>query len=251
MVRKLMGLGIIEETPNRIVLQCSIDPSKFPLDSLMRRLYIIASTMHKESMQALIEGDLELAKDAAFREEEANTIYWLILRLLILAQGNRAVAEKIGLKDTLKIIGDRVIAKYLEGIADYSKIIALNVIDIGKYKTIIGKKATEILIQMSELAYGICQHAMNGVFTGDIKVLNNTMEMKNTIENSEQKLIRELPNQLHCSSENMYDAIGQIRVIAWSLVRIAEHGAMIAEIAMNRAIEKGSEICKYVAENLK
>ncbi|MCK4443322.1 MAG: hypothetical protein KAW09_02180, partial [Thermoplasmata archaeon] len=42
-VPKLMGLGIIEETSNRIVLQCSIDPSKFPIHTLIRRLYIITS----------------------------------------------------------------------------------------------------------------------------------------------------------------------------------------------------------------
>src|SRR5512136_1505297 len=35
---RLMGLGIVQETPERIDLQCSVDPTKFKLDMLMRRL---------------------------------------------------------------------------------------------------------------------------------------------------------------------------------------------------------------------
>ncbi|MBI4416674.1 MAG: phosphate uptake regulator PhoU, partial [Euryarchaeota archaeon] len=30
--RRLMGMGIIEETASRITLQCSIDPGKYPVD---------------------------------------------------------------------------------------------------------------------------------------------------------------------------------------------------------------------------
>ncbi|MDH5782801.1 MAG: phosphate uptake regulator PhoU, partial [Candidatus Bathyarchaeota archaeon] len=56
-MRKLIGLGIIEETSDRITLQCSVDPRKFHLDMLLRRLSIISLTIVKEAVQALLDSD--------------------------------------------------------------------------------------------------------------------------------------------------------------------------------------------------
>ena len=36
--KKLMGLGIIEETGNKITLQCALDPANYPLDALVKPL---------------------------------------------------------------------------------------------------------------------------------------------------------------------------------------------------------------------
>ena len=44
-LHKLIGLSIIEETSNQLILQCSVDPSKFPIDIVIRRLYVLASTI--------------------------------------------------------------------------------------------------------------------------------------------------------------------------------------------------------------
>src|SRR3989442_10634773 len=43
-IRRLMGIGIIEESPQRIVLHASIDPSNYPIETLLKRLYNLAST---------------------------------------------------------------------------------------------------------------------------------------------------------------------------------------------------------------
>lgn len=137
--RRLIGLSIIEETPNQIVLQCSIDPAKFKINMLMRRLSIIASTMHEEAMQAFIDFDIGLAEDTIRREEEADMMYWLALRLLLSAQRVQAVAEKIGLEKSSQIPGNRLILKYLETIADCAECIAKRVIELRKLKISVGK----------------------------------------------------------------------------------------------------------------
>ncbi len=93
--RRLIGLGIIEETPTQIILQCSIDPAKFPIYMVVRRLYAIASTMHKEAIQGLYEMKIELAEEAIRREEDADMMYWLAARLLYSSQSNKEIVEKI------------------------------------------------------------------------------------------------------------------------------------------------------------
>src|SRR3972149_11602576 len=115
---RLMGLGIVQETPEQIDLQCSIDPTRFKIDMLLRRLSVIASTIHTEAMQALTESNKELAEDAIHREDEADMMYWLALRLLLSAQRDRTIADKIGLEESSQILYYTLATRYLELIAD-------------------------------------------------------------------------------------------------------------------------------------
>src|SRR6266540_5267113 len=61
---RLMGLGILDETPSRVVLHCSIDPTNYPVDTLIKRLYNLGATMLSEALQALKTSDASLADDA-------------------------------------------------------------------------------------------------------------------------------------------------------------------------------------------
>ncbi len=231
--RRLIGLGIIEESPNQIVLQCSIDPTNFQINQLIQRLSVIVSTMHQEAMQALINFDPELAKTAISREDEANMIYWLITRLLLSAQQSKNVADKIGLKEPLQIPDNRMISKYLETIADYAENIAKRAIELQKYKAQIRSETMEKLSQLGELAHSIFQNAMNCVISGDMKIANSTLEMRNVVDIEEEKLMLGLPDIPHLGA------------VALAITRIAESGAGIAVIALDRALEKPNDLCKH------
>lgn len=231
-LRRLIGLGIIEETPNQITIQCSIDPTKFKIDILMRRLCVIASTIHNEAIQALVEFDPELAKDAIRREDEADMVYWLATRLLLSAQRSRAIAEKIGLEEPLQILGFGMILKYLELIADYAENIARTAIELEGYKDRIGKQVMQRISHVSELVNNLFQKAMECVFTADVIIANSLLEIRNTVEEEEERLMRELPEIPH------------LRATALNLRMMADNGAGIAAIAINRALEKRSKaIC--------
>ena len=230
-LRRLIGLGIIEETPSLITIQCSIDPTKFKIDMLMRRLCVIASTIHNEATQALLEFDPELAKDAIRREDEADMVYWLATRLLLSAQRSRAIAEKIGFEESLQILGYGMILKFLELIADNAENIARRAIELEAYKDTISKQLMERISHVSELAHITFQKAMECVFTGDIKMANSVLEIRDVIEEEEERLMKELPEIPH------------LRATALGLKMIADNGASIAAIAINRALEKPSKIC--------
>ena len=40
--RELMGMGIMEETPNSLLIQCSIDTTKFPINTLLHHQFYYA-----------------------------------------------------------------------------------------------------------------------------------------------------------------------------------------------------------------
>jgi len=239
-VRKLMGMGIIEETPTQIILQCSIDPAKFPIPVVMRRLYIIASTMHKEAIQALAESDRELAEGAARREDDADMIYWLIVRLLYMVERDRALADEMGIEDPSDIAGGRVLAGMLERIADWGESMARNVITLVDRGLELGKQTVSQLSRISEMAYNVSYSAMECVYTGNVELANGAIEtFKKIIETEEEELMNRIPVEIPNSH-----AVARLTRIAWGIRRIAELGAEIAEIAINRSLTRSSKLCE-------
>lgn len=229
---RLMGLGIVQETPERIDLQCSVDPTKFKLDMLMRRLVVIASTIYTEAMQALAVSDRDLAQDAIRREDEADMMYWLAIRLLLSAQRDRMVADKIGLEESSHILYFALISRYLEVIADHSENIARRAIEFkGERKG--GKQVMRDIVNLSELAHNVFLKAMDCVFTGDISVANNVLEITKVISGGSEKLLKELPE------------MPILRTVVLELARVADTGGGIAVIAINKALEKSSRFCSF------
>jgi phosphate uptake regulator len=238
-VRKLIGLGILAETSKDILLQCSVDPTKFKLDMLIRRLSLIASTIMSEALQALIEKNAALAEEAINREDEADTIYYLAVRLLLLAQLKPDIAEQLGLTDTLFIPATRLMLQYLELIADSSEEIARDVLALEVYREKIPDDAIERIGQLRDLAQTIFQKAVDCVFTRDLKVANGVLEMKNVLEMESNRFMREAPE------------IPYLRAIVSTLNRIADKGATIADLAINRALEQPSKEVESIVHVVK
>jgi phosphate uptake regulator len=231
-MRKLIGLGIVEETQDRITLQCSVDPRKFHLDMLLRRLSIISLTIVKEAVQALANSNKSLAEDAINREDEADMMCLLAMRLLISAQRKREVAEEIGLIDPLHILYFGLMLRYLELIADYAEEIARRVIALlNKYKDRIPDWVVEKISNLNDLAHDLVVKAIDAFFIGDIKIANSLMGMLNFIELERDRLMIELPELPH------------LRGILWDINRIADNGAGIALIAINNTLMKKTKIC--------
>lgn len=231
-IRKLIGLGIVEETPERITLQCSVDPKKFQIDMLLRRLSLISLTIVKESVQALADSDESLAQSAINREDEADTMCMLAMRLLISAQRKREVAEGIGLTDPLYILYYGLMLRSLELIADYAEEIARRVITLlRKYKDKLPRWVIERLSNLNDLAHDLVTKSVDAFFIGDIKIANSLLEMLTFIELERDRLMQELPELPH------------LRGILWDINRIADNGAGIALIAINNTLEKKTKIC--------
>ena len=225
-VPKLIGLGILEETPKNILLQCSVDPSKFKLDMLIRRLSLIASTILSEAMQAFSENNEDLAMETISREDEADTIYYLAVRLLLSAQTKPEIAEQIGATDVLFIPATRLILQYLELIADYSEDVAKKTVELKVYRKRIPADIVQRICHIGELAQTIFQKALDCIFTRDLRVANGVLEMKDVLEIEAERLMREAPE------------IPYLRAYISCLTKIADKGATIADIAINRALEQ-------------
>ena len=234
---RLLGIGIIEESDRHLLLQCSIDPKKFPLETVVRRLYVLTSIMFKETMNSIVDGDLELAKDAITREYEADTIYWLLARLLASAQQSRTVSESIGIEDPLDIVQHSIIAWYLEMIGDRVNHIASNVIQLQDVREAEDSSLIERLSQIGVIAFNMFDKAVSSIFDGNLTIASDAVDMYDTIEREESTLMKRFHNG---SSPELGPIISEI---AWDLKMIAEHSSAIAEIAIDSVLKGENEYC--------
>jgi len=89
----------------------------------------------------------------------------------------------------------------------------------------------ERIFNISELTHTVFQKAVKCFFTGDMEIANSVLEMRKAIKAEDETLMKELPEVPH------------LRCITIGLTRIADSGADIAVVAINRALEKPSKMC--------
>jgi len=244
-IRRLMGIGIIEENGSRVVLQCSLDPTNYPLDALIKRLYNLGATMLSESLEALTTNDPSLADDAIKREDDADMMYWLILRLVLSAQLDDALIEPLGMRSRLEIAGYRVIARDLETVADLAYGIAKDVREIldGGYK--VPQSILKALEQMEEVIEEAYAKALGGLLSRDLKQANEAIRLAATIEKRESDIVR-----LAIKDIKDVKVILPVRGIYSNMAQIGEYAQFIAVIAFNRYLEKPTNLCRPSAPEI-
>jgi phosphate uptake regulator len=238
--QRLTGLSIVEQTIKQVTLQSFVDPTRFPIYGLMRRLHIIISSMLDVSLKALVDRRPELALEVTHMEEESDRIYWLIVRQLLLAIRDRSVGTKIGIESPIHIAGNRVVAKTLEEMADSAENIANEVLAL-KDRDINSEAILNEIAKYGKETIRISEQTIKALLTGDISLSNEAVEMVDTAENDERKLTQ----KVHSYVKDPTVAAG-LRIIVWNLGQIAKYCRMIGEVTINRALERPSTICEYL-----
>jgi len=238
--QRLTGLSIVEQTMKQVTLQSFVDPTRFPIYGLMRRLHIIITSMLDVSVKALVERRHELASEVAHMEEESDRIYWLIVRQLLLAIRDRSVGTKIGIESPVHIAGNRVVAKTLEEMADSAECVANEVLAL-KDRTINSEAILGDIAKFANQILKVSDQTMKGLLTGDIAVANDSVEAVEACENDERKLTQKVLAHV----KDPVVAVS-LRIVVWNLGQIAKYCRMIGEVTINRILEKPSPICEYL-----
>ena len=233
---QLMGLGVIEETPERIAIRCSVDPADFTLDNLLERLENTGSTMRSEAVRALEHGNADLAERALNRERQANKIFVLLLRLIFTAFQNPTLARQIGLDSTFPLIGYRSIAKNLELTADNAEDIAKIVIDIQAEEAPleIDPAVMRRIHEFTEQVDEITEMAVRAAVERDYELTIQVRERFRAIGDREMDILTDLPDM---SKKDLL----RVREVLVSLQQTAGYAMRNAEIAANLALNEESD----------
>jgi len=238
--QRLTGLSIVEQTLKQVTLQSFVDPTRFPIYGLMRRLHIIITSMLDASIKALVERRPEMASEVTHMEEESDRIYWLIVRQLLLSIRDRSVGSKIGIESPIHIPGNRVVAKTLEEMADSAENIANEVLAI-KDKEISNEAILNDIARYCGQVVKISEHSIKALLTSDIMLSNQAVEMVQSAENEQKKLTQKVLSHV----KDVTVAVS-LRTIVWNLGQISKYCRIIGEVTINRILEKPTEICEYL-----
>ena len=231
---QLMGLGVIEETPNRITIRCSVDPEDFTLDNLLERLESTGSTMRNEAVKALAHGNPDLAQRALNRERQANKIFVLLLRLIFTSYQNPNLARAVGLDDGFPLIGYRSIAKNLELTADNAEDIAEIALEANDHSLNVDSSTMRRIRDFTEEVNEITKHAVGAAVDRNYDTAIQVRKTYSEIGDKEHDILEDLP-------EMDNESLLQVREVLVSLQQTAEYAVRNAEIATNLALDEESE----------
>lgn len=227
---KLIGMGVVEQTLNRVTLQSLVDPTKFPIYASIRRLHTIIIAMFDAILQAIAEKETKYLKEVSNMENDIDRLYRLIVRQLILAGKDREMMKQVGVETPLNILGNRVAVKALEEVADHAHSIAVDVLSAIAEKEV-DAAALKKISSLISLAKSVAENALEAFFKKDIVAGGRA-----SLEADEAA--KKCADTAELTS----------RAMLWNLMQALRQYKVIAEITINRSLEASSEISSLITK---
>jgi phosphate uptake regulator len=230
--RNLIGTEIIADGSDNITLQVLLSIPELSISTAIRRMYLIASSMHRDAMLALTERNYELAKEVIKSDDEVDRFSLYISRNLVMAMENGRMLREMGLENPADCLSYRVATKSIERVADHACGIADKAI---KLRDKIPEKSLQTIDKMSHFALTVLGNSVEALLRRDYQLADKTVD---TAEN-----IRTLEDDVLASIEkynNVHDQ-ANIRLALENIRRTAEYASDIAEVAINETIDDVTE----------
>lgn len=232
-IRRLRGMEVVESDERHIVAQSFMDPTKFPVDSLVRRLQILVSRSLDRVTESLDFKQTGSLNEVSRTRDEVDELYWLILRQLLVALDRRELASEIGIESPLHASGDRVSAKTLDEIGGIIQDIAEEMVRLRGLGTRMDPGVTGSVRKLAIKAGDAFNTTVESLLTPDIKLIAKSLELvQETL-----RLEREVTDELLPSGE-----FGYARVLVSYFGQLARYCNIIIEISSHRLLRKTSRV---------
>ncbi len=229
--RNLVGTEMIADASDNITLQVLLSLPELSISTAIRRMYLIASSMHKDAMSAVAELNYELAKEVIKSDDEVDRFSLYVLRNLVMATKNGRVLREMGLKNPSDCLSYRVAAKSIERVADHASSIADQAM---KLKEKIPEKSLQKIDKMSDLALTVLGDSVEALLRRDYQLADKTVDNAENILTFEDDVMTAL-------EKDRADDLGNIKLALEDIRRTAEYASDIAEVAMNDTIDEVTE----------
>jgi phosphate uptake regulator len=227
--KKLVGTEILSDLPKELTLQVLLSYADLSVKDALRRMSVIAASMHREAIVALGSDNGHIAREIISMDDEVDRFNLYIVRLLKVAVSDVNILKESGLKTQRECLGYRLITKSVERMADHAVNIAQN--KLAMTLTTLDQELLNELQKFSEFALNIYEKSMESVFDEDYleadRVLNEAQKVRGLEAEALHKIIKYAPSE----------DIPALRLIIESITRTAEYGADIAETVLNMTIK--------------
>jgi len=223
----LVGLEVIEETSDRVVLQDLLDSSELSIHNAITRMRLVSLTMLSDAVQALIEDDEDLAADVMQRDDDVDRLWYMVSRVFRTVLRNPTAADEIGFSRET-VFDYQSSARQLERIADHATKIAGLSREVGE---VTGETA-DLLEELETAAVDVPEMAMDALLAEDT---DEAVDLANEAR-AEMPAVDETAREVDSQVRELDPQSAQIlgRVVD-SLSRTADYGGNIAESALQKA----------------
>ncbi|MEM4444270.1 MAG: phosphate uptake regulator PhoU [Thermofilum sp.] len=121
---RLIGLEVVEEGSDYVLLQMVADAAVMSLDRVLGRMELLVLNSLRELEIYAAEKDLEILRGIVERDEEVDKFYFLLSRQVSLALRNPAYLKQIGVEDRPLLLPMFNYGKTIERVGDVAVAIA-------------------------------------------------------------------------------------------------------------------------------
>ena len=222
--KMLVGTEILADSPSEIIMKVLLSYPDLSIQSALRRMCIIASSMHKDAMKALKELNRDLAHEVISMDDEVDRFNLYIIRQLKAAVEDESIIRDIGLTTRRDCLGYRLITKSVERTADHAVEIAENTLSL---KEPIETELYEKIESMSRSAVSIFNESIESLFKEKFDAANRIVQKAKMVALQKQDLIRSIIKR------SQFSEVSSLSLIIESVTRTVQYASDIAEIVLN------------------
>ncbi len=233
---RLTGVTPVDQGMKYLTLENFAEPSRFPVEGLLRRLHFLVSRIQNLIFQMAVQG-------GDFREQirvaggEVDRLYNFATRQLLLAAREPAVAKQIGLDDPRHIVGGRAFALLMQNVADSYVEMADSWLVLGIDPRPRVGLLVDVLNSLWRDFNSLSEITMGAFFGKDIERANDALDrvekLREAIQEAALKvsLPREEEGPLYCNNCLLLQSL--LRPLRF----VARLYGDVALVAMNRGVE--------------
>jgi len=198
------------------------------VENAIRRMSLIAASMHKDAMLALTKLDWDTAQGVVRTDDEVDRFGLYVIRQLKMAVQNDRILKEIGLTTPRDCLGYRLIVKSVERVADHAGKIAEAVLMI---KQPLDDSILTKITQLSDYALKVFEESILALFKRDYDAADRIVEDARAIVSMERDI-------LPVMEKGTAESLQTIRLVVEDIRRTAEYASDIAEIVLNMTAEQ-------------
>ncbi len=221
-----IGLEIMDESENRILIKDLVDQSEMRPSKSLERMRVLIKNLLTDILDDVEARKKNIYEGLVEKDKEIDRIDWLISRQVNIFQKEISLASKIG-SNLSEITRSSIASRALERIGDHALLIAKN-LDV----LMVEPGTSEIILEVVSIG----REANNRVSSAVVNIQNKDMILANKCINDSELLVERI--EVFSRNSAMLDQNASVAasVISGSLRRIAEYAMDLSELAINSAL---------------
>ncbi|TYT62689.1 phosphate uptake regulator PhoU [Natrialba swarupiae] len=226
-IQGLIGVEIVEEGSDRVVVQDLLDSSELSIVNAVTRMRLIAASMLEDAVTALVENDDDVARDVTERDDDVDRLWLVVSRIFRATLRSPRAAEELGVhrEDCFEYHSS---ARQLERIADH----AVKIAQLARKLEDIPEDVADALLALHADVATVVEKSMDALFANDAERATDLGHdaLESVLEIDEHT--RRIDDLLRNLDPVQAQSLG---LVLDSLSRSADYGGNVAETALQRA----------------